>query len=155
MPYVPCYNWHPHSFFLCFLSMLATLLYVPHSYCPANAPCGVPGSGPHRKCVLSAVMLLQLRGLSTVQQLALGFSHSMSIGKHGDSYSWGTDENGSLGHGFKWPTVSAQHPTPVPVRLQSGAAGWKHTAGEAHRGRGSVGIYCCWWPVAAAKRIEY
>jgi alpha-tubulin suppressor-like RCC1 family protein len=77
-------------------------------------------------------MLVQLR-VSTVQQLALGFSHSMSIGKHGDTYTWGTDENGSLGHGFKWPTVAAQHPAPVPLRLQSGAAGWKHTAGEARR----------------------
>jgi hypothetical protein len=54
----------------------------------------------------------------------------MSIGKHGDVYSWGTDENGSLGHGFKWPTVAAQRPTPVPLRLKSGAAGWKHSAGE-------------------------
>lgn len=74
-------------------------------------------------------MVVQLRGLHNVHQLVLGFNHSMSIGKHGDVYSWGTDENGSLGHGFKWPTVAAQRPTPVPVRLVGGAAGWKHTAG--------------------------
>lgn len=72
---------------------------------------------------------VQLRGLHNVQQLCLGFSHSMSIGKHGDAYSWGTDENGSLGHGFMWPAVAAQRPAPVPVRLKSGAAGWKHSAG--------------------------
>lgn len=58
----------------------------------------------------------------------------MSIGKHGDVYTWGMDENGSLGHGFKWPQPAAQVPTGVPVRLVAGAAGWKHTAGADIQG---------------------
>jgi alpha-tubulin suppressor-like RCC1 family protein len=94
-------------------------------------------------------MNVQLRGLHNVQQLVLGFNHSMSIGKHGDVYSWGTDENGSLGHGFKWPTVAAQRPTPVPVRLISGAAGWKHTAGApTHSTMKPTNMFCSLktWP---------
>jgi len=78
---------------------------------------------------LLPLMLSQLRGVHTVQQLCLGFSHSLSIGKHGDVYSWGIDENGSLGQGFKWPQPGAAVPTAVPVRLVGGAAGWKHSAG--------------------------
>lgn len=54
----------------------------------------------------------------------------MAIGKHGDVYTWGTDEFGSLGQGFKWPKLVSRVPESVGVRLVSGAAGWKHTAGE-------------------------
>jgi alpha-tubulin suppressor-like RCC1 family protein len=73
---------------------------------------------------------LQLPSLHHVQQLCLGFSHSMAIGRYGDVHTWGTDEQGSLGQGFRWPKPGSMTPEHLPVRLQQGAAGWKHTAGE-------------------------
>eukprot|EP00775_Hariotina_reticulata_P010632 gene10632-10790_t len=77
----------------------------------------------------------QLPSLRHVQQLCLGFSHSMAIGRYGDVHSWGTDEHGSLGQGFRWPKPGSQTPERIPVRLQYGAAGWKHTAGVNSDGR--------------------
>lgn len=78
----------------------------------------------------------QLRALRNLEQLCLGFSHSMSIGKHGEVAAWGTDENGSLGQGFRWPRLTSKVPEPVKgVRLRSGAAGWKHSAGVSQDGR--------------------
>lgn len=69
-----------------------------------------------------------------MKQLCLGFSHSMAVGKHGDVYTWGTDEFGSLGQGFKWPKPASRVPEAIGVRLLTGAAGWKHTAGKHVRG---------------------
>lgn len=91
-------------------------------------------TGPWSTALTTAACLpalcWQLRSLRHVAHLCLGFSHSMSIGKYGEVCSWGTDENGSLGQGFTWPRPGSRFPEPVKARLVTGAAGWKHTAGD-------------------------
>ncbi|KAF8058855.1 Herc6 [Scenedesmus sp. PABB004] len=77
----------------------------------------------------------QLRQLRHVGQLALGFSHSLSVGRHGDTYSWGTDEQGSLGQGWLWPKPGSRTPERLPIKLAAAAAGWKHSAGITSDGR--------------------
>lgn len=77
----------------------------------------------------------QLQSLRHVSQLCLGFSHSMAVGKYGDTTSWGTDEHGSLGQGFTWPKPGSRTPQRLPLRLAGGAAGWQHSAGARWRER--------------------
>jgi len=77
----------------------------------------------------------QLRSLNHVKHISLGFQHSLAVGSHGKTATWGTDEGGSLGQGFRWPSPSARTPQSLPVRLVSGAAGWRHCAGVDGDGR--------------------
>jgi hypothetical protein len=49
--------------------------------------------------------------------------------------TWGTDDSGSLGQGFKWPRPAAPAPEAVKVRLSAAAAGWRHCAGVDGDGR--------------------
>ena len=84
---------------------------------------------------------MQIPQLRLIKQLTMGFSHSMAVGNFGSTFTWGTDENGSLGQGMKWPRPGSRVPVAIPVNLESGACGWKHTAGVGKEGQ----LHCWGW----------
>jgi alpha-tubulin suppressor-like RCC1 family protein len=78
---------------------------------------------------------LQLRTLRHAGRLALGWSQSVAVSRHGATATWGTDDSGSLGQGFKWPRPACPAPAPIGLRLATAAAGWRHCAGADGDGR--------------------
>jgi alpha-tubulin suppressor-like RCC1 family protein len=61
----------------------------------------------------------QLRTVRHAARLALGWTQSVAISSHGATATWGTDDSGSLGQGFKWPRPAC----PTPQVRARGAAG--------------------------------
>lgn len=100
---------------------------------------------PTRPCCYHLLTPLQLQALRLTKQLCLGAYHSIAVGNFGQTASWGTDEFGSLGQGFKWPLPMSKTPERLPLELTSAAAGWKHSAGVGTSGQ----LYAWGWGGAA------
>lgn len=78
---------------------------------------------------------IELKGPSSVLEIACGGAHSLAVTAGGVVASWGADQGGCLGRG-KVKGGDIKKPEPVPgVLAEHVAAGWKHSAALAPGGK--------------------